>query len=248
MVKRKPLTEAEMTVAKEVVDKVDQIQERLEHLMALPPTEFAIGVQMHLRDARMMPLVEDLRKEVQEHLGSRAKQLREHKEDSPAREPVTSRLRSAMALRQRMMHRLQKRQGRETQGTRKGKSKDGQPKAKKVMPLLKKVLKAHKRGSRRPSPKKAASPSPPPPAVSSASSSTAPSSPCGASAAAASASGRAAARSRRSRATSPSAPTAPARPPPARSAASGPSAWASSGPTSSSTARSTRTRTSSPPS
>lgn len=246
VVKRKRLTEAEMTVARGVVDKVEQIQECLEHLMALPPTDLAMGVQTYLRDVRMMPLVEVLRKEVREHLGSQAQKLREQEHDPATGEPVTSRLPSAMTLRQRMMRRLRKRQGRETRGKRKDKSKSGRSKAKRLMPLLKKALKAHRRVSP-PNPKRAAS-SPLPPAASSASSFTGPLSPSAASGAAASASGRADARPRPSRDTNPSAPIAPGRPPPAKSAASGPSAWGSSGRTLSSTARSTLTRTSSPPS
>ncbi|SPO01531.1 uncharacterized protein DNG_04204 [Cephalotrichum gorgonifer] len=105
VVKKKSLPKSESMVGKQIMDKVDQAQGCLEYLMALPPTDPAIAVQLHLRETGLIPLVQGLRNEVQELAG--AQQRTEHPSSLPSRvTSETSRLRNAMATRQRMMWRL----------------------------------------------------------------------------------------------------------------------------------------------
>lgn len=239
MSKKNQLTTAETMVAQGVFEKVDQIQKCLEHLMALPPTELAVGVQMHLRETQIITVVQDLRKDIQEQLGDREQQLGDRSRVPPLpTQSTTFRLRNAMALRKRMMGRLVQRQ--EPQGN--DNSPDSRPsKRLMVLPLLKKALRAQKLDQQQPSPKPP-SDSPLLQAESSVCSFTAPSNACDASAAGGSANGKGS-RNRRSPDSSQSAPTAPGPPPPAKSKESERSALGSSAPTLSFTGRNTPTLT-----
>lgn len=98
MVKEKELASNETRAAQGILRKVDRIQTRVEHLMALSPTEFASRVQTRLREARVILMVQGLRKEVEKKLRSRTLQ-KELNREIPTLSTIT-RLRNAITLQQ----------------------------------------------------------------------------------------------------------------------------------------------------